>query len=138
MIPPGSATVPENVIAIENDVADIDADAKFDALVRRNPGVTLGHATLDIDRTTDGVDHAHEFHEHSIARRFDDSAAMFGDLRIDEFLTVRLELAQRAFLVGAHQPAIAGNVAGENRGQPAVHLVVGHMMAPASLHCSER
>ena len=118
--------VPENVIAIENDIADIDADAEFDALVRCNPGVTLGHATLDVDRTTDGVDHAHEFHEHSIARRFDDSAAMFGDLRINEFFTVRLELAQCAFLIGAHKPAIAGNVAGENRGQPAVHLVFGH------------
>jgi hypothetical protein len=58
---------------------------------------------------------------------------MFGDLGIDEFLTVGLELAQRAFLIGAHQPAIAGNVAGENRGQPAVHLVFGHMMSPASL-----
>ncbi len=75
--------VSENVIAIENDVADIDADAEFDALVRRNLGVTLGHAALDIDRATDGVDHAHEFHEHSIARRLDDSAAMFGDLGID-------------------------------------------------------
>ena len=51
---------------------------------------------------------------------------MFGDLGIDEFLTVRLELAQRAFLISAHQAAIAGNVAGENRGQPAVHLVFGH------------
>src|ERR1035437_9370003 len=77
--------VSENVIAVENDVADIDADAEFDALVRRCRGVALCHAALDIDRATDGIDHAHELHEHSIARRFDDSAAMFGDLGIDEF-----------------------------------------------------
>jgi hypothetical protein len=36
-------------------------------------------------------------------------------------------------IIGAHQPAIAGNVACENRGQPAVNSVFGHMMAPASL-----
>jgi hypothetical protein len=46
---------------------------------------------------------------------------------------VRLELAQRAFLIGAYQAAVAGNVAGENRGQPSVHLDFMHMMAPAGL-----
>src|ERR1035437_428398 len=122
--------VSENVIAVENGVADIDADAEFDALVRRCRGVALCHAALDIDRATDGIDHAHELHEHSIARRFDDSAAMFGDLGIDEFLTVPLELAQRAFLIGAHQPAVAGNVAGENRRQPAVHSIFRHLFTP--------
>jgi hypothetical protein len=62
--------VSENIIAVENDVADIDADAEFDALVRRYLGVAFGHAALDIDRPTDGVDHAHEFHKRSVARRF--------------------------------------------------------------------
>ena len=50
---------------------------------------------------------------------------MLGDLGIDQFLAMRLELAKRAFLVGAHQPAIAGDVARENRGKPAVDALLG-------------
>ena len=57
---------------------------------------------------------------------------MFGDLGIDEFLTVGLKLAQRAFLVGAHQPAITGNVASEYRRQSAIHSVFGHGYCPGA------
>jgi hypothetical protein len=41
---------------------------------------------------------------------------MLGDLGVDQFLTVRLKLPQRAFLIDAHKSAIAGNVACKNRG----------------------
>src|ERR1035437_858241 len=129
--------VSENVIAVENDVADIDADAEFDAefdaLVRRCRGVALCHAALDIDRATDGIDHAHELHEHSIARRFDGSAAMFGDLGIDEFLTVPLELAPRAFLIGARPSTGCSRQCRRRKSPPAC----GPLDLPAFIHSPE-
>ena len=57
---------------------------------------------------------------------------MFGNLGVDQFLAVRLELAQRAFLVDAHQPAVAGNVARKNRGQSAVDAVFRHVVPEKS------
>jgi hypothetical protein len=35
---------------------------------------------------------------------------VLGNLRVDEFFAVPLELAERPFVINAHQPAIAGNV----------------------------
>jgi hypothetical protein len=110
----------------------------FDTPVRLHFSVALGHATLNVDGAADCVDHADELHQHSIARRFDDSAAMFGDLGVDELLAVRLELAQCAFLIDAHQPAVAGNIASENRRQPAIDSVFGHLVAPGNLQLPER
>jgi hypothetical protein len=55
---------------------------------------------------------------------------MFGDLRVDQFLTMGLELAQRAFLVDAHEPAVTGNVACPYRSQSAVYAVFRHPSPP--------
>jgi hypothetical protein len=55
---------------------------------------------------------------------------VLGDLGIDQFLAMRLELAERAFLIDAHQPTVSGDVASENRGQPAVNTVLGHKDRP--------
>ena len=49
----------------------------------RNIGVALGHAALNVDGAAHGIDHADEFHQHSVAGRLDDPAPMFGDLGID-------------------------------------------------------
>jgi hypothetical protein len=60
---------------------------------------------------------------------------MFGDLGVDQFLAMRLELAQRAFLIDAHQPAVTGNVACPYRSQSAVDTVFRHINAPGNLQC---
>ena len=102
------------------------------------PSVALDHAALNVDGAAHGIDHADEFHQHPVAGRLDDPAAMFGDLGIDQFLAMRLELAQRAFLIDAHQPAVAGNVGRQYRSQPAVDTVFRHLVAPGNLQLLER
>jgi hypothetical protein len=51
---------------------------------------------------------------------------MLGDFGIDQFLAMALELAQRTFLVDAHQLAITCDIACEYRGQPAVDSIFRH------------
>ena len=130
--------ITEDVIPVDYDVADVEADAEFDALVRRNTGIALDHTALNVDGAAHGIDHADEFHQHSVTGRLDDPAAMFGDLGVDQFLAMRLELAQRAFLIDAHQPAVAGNVACPYRGQSAVDTLFRHVVAPGTCNCWER
>ena len=79
-----------DVVVVADDVADIDADAKFDAPVRRHIGVALDHAALNVDGAAHGVDDADEFHQHAVAGRLDDTAAVLGDLGVDQFLAMRL------------------------------------------------
>ena len=47
-------------VALLDDVAEVNADAKLDAPVRRHAGVALDHAVLHFDRAAHGVDHAAE------------------------------------------------------------------------------
>ena len=49
--------VAQNVVALDQDVAEVHADAIEDALVLSSIGIALGHHFLDRDRAFDGGDH---------------------------------------------------------------------------------
>ena len=70
--------VPVDVVALDDDVAGVDADAEADLLVLGDARLPLGHAALDGDGAGDRVDHAAEFAEHAIAHQLDDAAPVFG------------------------------------------------------------
>ena len=69
-MPPGSASafeprrdvdaVAEDVVVLDDDVAQVDADAELDALVGRDAGVALGHLALHLDGAAHRVDDAGE------------------------------------------------------------------------------
>jgi putative ABC transport system substrate-binding protein len=113
--------VTEDIITVDYDVADVDADAKLDAPVCRNADIAFDHTALNVDSAAHGIDHTDELHQHPVAGRLDNTAPVLGDLGVDQFLAMRLELEQRAFLVDAHQPAVTGNVARPYGSQPTVH-----------------
>ena len=46
---------------------------------------------------------------------------------------MRFELAQRAFLIGAHKSAVTGDVACKNRSEPSIDAFFGHLDAPAEI-----
>ena len=105
-----------DVAFVDDDVADIDADAKLDPAIFGNVSIALGHGTLDFHGAAHRIDGARKFDQRTVARRLDDAAAMFGNLGIDEFATARLERCESAFLVNAHQAAVAGNIGREDGG----------------------
>jgi hypothetical protein len=108
-----------NVIGLDDDVAEIDADAQLDAAVRADTRVPFGHRLLHHDRAADRIDNAGKLHQHAVAGGLDDATAVFGDLRIEELAAQRLEAFVRALLIGAHQPRIAGDIGGKDRGEAA-------------------
>src|SRR5262249_45424676 len=107
-------TIPEYVASLDDHVALVDADPKLDALVLGHLRIPLRHATLDLDTTAQRIHHARELRQHSVPGGLDDSAAMLGDLGIDERLSMGLEPRESAFLVNAHKPAVTGNVSGQD------------------------
>ena len=54
-----------------------------------------------------------------VAGGLEDAAAVSGDRGVDERLAMGFEAFVRAFLIRAHQPRIAGYIAGENCGEAA-------------------
>jgi hypothetical protein len=108
-----------DVIAIDNHVAEIDADAEDDALILGDTRIAVDHRPLDFGRAADCVDDARKFHQHAVAGGFDDASVMLSDFRIDELAAMGLQALERAVLVGAHQPRIARHIGGQNRGETA-------------------
>jgi hypothetical protein len=62
----------------------MNADAIFNAPLRRHAGVALDEAVLHLDGATHGVDHAAELDDRPVAGALDDAAVMGGDGGIDE------------------------------------------------------
>ncbi len=61
-------TVAENVIAFDNHIPQVNADAEFDAALLRHIGVSLPNSALNLYGARHRAHHAWEFHEDTIAR----------------------------------------------------------------------
>ena len=112
--------VAEEVVALDHDVAEIDADAEDDAARGRTFGLTLGDRLLHGDRAGDGIDDRGELDDRAVAHQLDDAALVLGDDRIDRLGAKRLDRGKRAGLVGFDQARIADDVGGQDRRQPAL------------------
>jgi hypothetical protein len=71
-------------VALLDDVADMDADTEFDALVGRALGVPLYETVLHLDCAADGVHGATKFDDAPVAGALDDAAVMHSDGRVDQ------------------------------------------------------
>src|SRR5215471_3977753 len=69
---------------------------------------------MHLDRTAHGIHDTRKFCDQAVAGVLDDPAVMLPDLRIDQLAQMRLEAFVRAFLIGAHEPRVAGNVGGQD------------------------
>src|SRR5712671_5054328 len=56
-------TITKDIIVFDDDITDVNANAKFDPLDLRYIGILLCHAALDFVGTPHGVDHAGELNE---------------------------------------------------------------------------
>ncbi len=119
--------VAEDVAILDDDVADIDAHAKFDAALCRCCGVAGDHLPLHLDRTAHRVDDAGELGKEAVAGRFDDATPMLGDFGIAEFTANRTQRRERALFVLAHQPRIAGDIDRQNGRQSSLDPPFAHL-----------
>src|SRR5262245_18265986 len=102
---------------VVDHVTQIDADAKKHAARRGRVLIASGHDGLDLDPAPGGTEHAGELGHDAVARGVDDAPAVLADHRQDRRL-VTLERAHRGSLVLRHEAAIAGDVRGEDGGEP--------------------
>ena len=115
-----------DVVAFDDDVAEIDADPQHDFRLAQR---FIGHQAvraLHRKRAMDRVDDAGEFHDGAVADQLDDPAVMGGDRGIEHHLAVLLEGGERAFLVDPHQPRIADHIGREDRRELTVDAFFRH------------
>ena len=109
--------IAKDVAVLDDDVADIDADAKLDAVVGRYTGVAPGHLALHLDGAAQCIHHTAELDEQPVAGGLDEATPVLGDFRIEELAAQRSEAFEGAALVGADQPRITRHIGREDRGE---------------------
>src|ERR671934_43463 len=109
-----------NILVVDDDVTDVETDAKLDTPFRRDLDVALGDLPLDVDRAAYRIDDAGKLDQDAIARGLDDAPAMLRDFWIDDRASVAFEGRQRAFFIQTHQPGIACDIPRENGREPAL------------------
>jgi hypothetical protein len=109
------AVAHEVAVGLLDHVAEVNADAEFDAPLRRHAGVALDEAILHLDRAAHRVDHAAELDKNAVAGAFDDAPAMGGDGGIDQIAAQAPKPRKRAVLVGAGEAAVADHVGDQDR-----------------------
>ena len=106
--------IAEEIVALNHDVADVDADPKSHLLTGRSIRILLGYGVLNFDSTLHGVHSAGEIGDEAVARRVEDPTAMRGDQAIDDD-PVRGEGAKGADLISPHETAVAFDIRCEDR-----------------------
>ena len=76
--------VAEDVVVLDNDVAEIDADAERDTPILGQLGVAIHHRALDLGGAADRIHDTRKFHQQSVAGGLHDPAAVLDDLGVDE------------------------------------------------------
>ena len=130
-MPPGSASpsktrgdvdpISIDVVSINDDVAEIDANAKPNSLCFRDALIVVGHSPLDRGGALDGVDHACELNQRAVTHELDDTTMELFYRRIDQFPTAGLQPRQRAYLIPSHEAAVANHIGSQDCGKPSLH-----------------
>jgi hypothetical protein len=115
-----------DVVAVDDDVAEIDTDAEYNPPILGSTGIALDHPTLHCHSAGDGLNHTREFDQDSVAGRLDDATFVFGSLRVDQFTTMASEPCESAGLVLSHEAAVSGHIGGENGREPALDALPAH------------
>ena len=91
--------IPEQVVAFDDNVTDIYADAKHDAVLGRDVLLMSSHPLLHGDGTRHSIDNGDKFHDCAIAHQLDDTASVLCDQRVYDLRAKGLDRAERTRLI---------------------------------------
>src|ERR1700750_3131126 len=107
--------IAKNVIPLDQDVPEGDADPKQHTPILRDALVALGHDRLHRHRAFDRIDDRGKLKQHAVPRGLDDASAMFPHESVSD-CSVFAKGASGADLVEPHEPRVARNVSSDNAG----------------------
>jgi len=119
-----------DIVALDDHIPQVDADAEYEPLVFIGCRLSLGHAVLPGHRAGDSIHHAGELDQQAVADELDDPAMMLGDERLQALLAQLGQMPKRPRLIRTHKAGIADYVSGKDGGQPALGPVFGHGKPP--------
>jgi hypothetical protein len=106
--------VAKDIVAFDDNVADVHANAEANSLVVRYTFVALDNTLLCGDGALDSGDDGRELKQQPIAHGLDDAAAMLVDQRIDKFGSMRAKSGKGGSFVRPHEARITDDIGGHD------------------------
>ena len=130
--------VTKDIVLFDNNITDVNADAKFDPLVLRHIDILFGHAALNFVGAAYGIDDAGELNESAVPGILDDASVMISDFGIKKRLSQSFQLRQRAFFVDPYQAARARDIRRQNSCQSPLYVLAAQDAPPrlGEIECS--
>jgi hypothetical protein len=121
-----------DILAVDDDVADVDSYPKLDPFVFGAAGIVLANRFLDLDRAGDGIDRAGELDERPVAHQLDHATRMRGDRRVDDLAPQRLEARQCSRFVAPHETRKANHIGRKDGRKSALNTRLDHSNCASS------
>ena len=118
------------IVAVDDQVAEVQADAEDDGGVRRLIPIGFGHCLLELDCGTECIHGAGELGQRAIARQLDQPPAMTRQHRLQPLRPMGLQPRQRAVLIPAHQPRVAHDICRKDGRQSPYNPLAGQRPPP--------
>jgi hypothetical protein len=106
-----------DVIGFDNDISEVYSNSILYPPLAWERRIAPDHALLDNNGAADGFDRAVEHREKAVARTFNESSVILDDRRVNEVASVPHHPRVRALLIHCHEPAITGDVSGQDGGE---------------------
>jgi hypothetical protein len=123
--------ITKDIVVFDDNITDVNADAKLDPLNLRYIDIVFGHAALNFDRAAYGIYDAAEFDESAVPGILDDAPAMISDFWIKKRPSKSFQLRQRAFFVDPYQAARARDIRRQNSRQSPLYVLAAQDAPPA-------
>jgi hypothetical protein len=113
-------SVAKNVMRLNDDVSDIDANAKLKPRIFAVSDRDLIDTALELHRSPNRLDRAWKLRQEAIAGIAYNAAPVFSDCRMDSLRQQHALFGVGSFFVIVHEPRIASHIGGQYRRQPAL------------------
>jgi hypothetical protein len=120
-------SVAMHIVAIDDHIAEIDADPQVDPSPLGQAGVAFGHAALEGYCAFDRIDDADELGQQAVAHYLEDTVVSSADLRFEQFLAMRPQALEGIGLILFHEPTVPDHVCGKDCGEAALSAFFGHL-----------
>jgi hypothetical protein len=108
--------IAKDVVAVDDDVAEIDTNAQFEPALGRERVVDRSRGPLHLDSAVQRVDDARKIRQQAVSCGTDDPPATRRNQRVDSAAQLA-ERSMRAGLIFAHQPAETDHIGMQNGGE---------------------
>src|SRR6266700_5435233 len=108
-------SVAVNVVCFDDDVAKVDANPILDPMMPGQRGVASNHVLLDDDAAPHGFDGTVENRNKTVAGGFDELSVVSSNAGLDQAALDPLHATVRSFFIDFHQPAVARDIASDDR-----------------------